>query len=258
MSEARQNLAWQNLADELRCWQDQGQSPRFWWRDDDAVAYSAALEKLLSITTDAAVPLMLAVIPAHHDPAWVADMAGTARVRLAVHGFDHGNRAGAGQKKSEFPAMRTPDDVAASFAAARAIGRNGFSAGDIFVPPWNRLPSLWRPALVAAGFCGLSGFTPREAAMVDGLICCNTHVDVMDWRSRCFAGDDAVLAALCQHLSRRRQGLVDADEPTGLLTHHLVHDAAVWDFLVRLIGFLAERLGDCWVDPFADDGGMNT
>ena len=30
----------------------------------------------------------------------------------------------------------------------------------------------------------------------------------------------------------------DPTEPTGLLSHHLVHDEACWDFLDRLLGQL--------------------
>ena len=39
---------------------------------------------------------------------------------------------------------------------------------------------------------------------------------------------------LITHLRARRRGDVDADEPTGVLSHHWSHDEATWTFLERL------------------------
>jgi hypothetical protein len=59
----------------------------------------------------------------------------------------------------------------------------------------------------------------------------NTHVDLIDWRRRCFVGEDAALAALGQSLMASRTG---TDEPIGILSHHLAMDEGAWDFLNSL------------------------
>ena len=56
----------------------------------------------------------------------------------------------------------------------------------------------------------------------------NTHVDLIDWQSRRFVGEDAALAAFEQALAASRTG---TDEPVGILSHHLAMDEAAWDFL---------------------------
>jgi hypothetical protein len=50
----------------------------------------------------------------------------------------------------------------------------------------------------------------------------------MDWQSRRFAGESAVLAAFEQALVASRTGM---DEPVGILSHHLAMDEGAWDFL---------------------------
>ena len=42
-------------------------------------------------------------------------------------------------------------------------------------------------------------------------------------------------------IDRRVDGLADPSEPIGLLTHHLVHDEAVWIFCESLMEYLARR-----------------
>ena len=88
-------------------------------------------------------------------------------------------------------------------------------------------------ALPGAGFCGLSRFGPRRRIdACAGLVQINTHVDVIDWRgSRGFVGTQAALAQTLAHLQARRLENADPMEPTGLLTHHAVHDEATWVFI---------------------------
>ncbi len=63
------------------------------------------------------------------------------------------------------------------------------------------------------------------------LVIANAHVDPMDWAKRRFAGRDKVLRGFLGELKARRTGATEPEEPLGLLTHHLDHDAAFWDFL---------------------------
>jgi len=49
-------------------------------------------------------------------------------------------------------------------------------------------------------------------------------------------------------LRARRQGHADADEPTGVLTHHWSHDEATWAFLERLFEQTRNRRDVHWLD----------
>jgi len=53
---------WGALEAELDIWQSAGRSASFWWRDDDAIAATPELDRLLALAQDA--PIGLAVIPA--------------------------------------------------------------------------------------------------------------------------------------------------------------------------------------------------
>ena len=46
----------------------------------------------------------------------------------------------------------------------------------------------------------------------------------------------------------RLDGRCDADEPTCLLTHHLVQDEACWRFIDRFVGAIRRHLSAAWID----------
>ena len=123
------------------------------------------------------------------------------------------------------------------------------------VPPWNRIGAGVEAALPALGFRGLSTFGPRPAAGPGYL---NTHIDIIDWHGgRGFAGEAACLATATGHLSDRRTGRCDPEEPTGLLTHHLVHDAGCWQFVDHFLAELQDHPAAAWVttaDALAEAG----
>ena len=230
------NAAWRAFADELARWRDGGRVAEFWWRDDDAARPDPALSRLLALSQRTCIPLALAVVPMQAEEAAFENI-GTS-VSILQHGTDHRNRAGAGEKKTEFPAAESKRDAAARLAAARE--RLAAWAGAAFVPvlapPWNRLPDALAPELAAAGFRGLSRYGPRAAAQAaPGVRQVNTHVDLIAWQAgRGFAGEEAVLGAAIRHLAAKRDGRADAGEATGWLSHHAVHDEAAWAFLERL------------------------
>ncbi|MGH6948483.1 MAG: polysaccharide deacetylase family protein, partial [Kiloniellales bacterium] len=114
----------------------------------------------------------------------------------------------------------------------------------VLVPPWNRLDESLLPNLAALGFAGLSAYGPRPAAGTHGLTQVNCHLDLIDWQgSRGFLGETAALALLTGHLAARREGRVDPEEPSGILSHHRDHDPETSDFLTRLLTFLAKQPG---------------
>ncbi len=77
-----------------------GRAVRLWWRDDDAVAATPALDRLLSLADGR--PLLIAAIPAGIEPSLGRRLARARNVRVAVHGLGHANHAPAGEKTAEF------------------------------------------------------------------------------------------------------------------------------------------------------------
>jgi hypothetical protein len=236
---------WRALADELRVWRDSATTATLWWRDDDAASPSAALSRLLNLEKTSGVPRAHAVITelAHRE-------AVAAARYVIMDGCDHRNRAAAGEKKSEFPASESDAEAIRRLASARA--RLAALAGERFLavlaPPWNRLRESLVDRLPEAGIRGLSryGARSRSGGAVREV---NTHVDIIAWRGeRGFVGEDAALALLVQHLAARRLRRVDADEPTGILTHHAQHDSGAWRFLERLFDETRAR-GAAWLEP---------
>jgi hypothetical protein len=242
---------WQLFADELSRWRDAGRVADFWWRDDDATRPTAALDRLSTLDEEAKLPLGLAVIPEEADPALFADL-GTG-IAVLQHGSDHRNRAAAGEKTTEFPAIEPRESALQRIAMGRT--RLQALAGErlvpVLVPPWNRFPAALVPYLAGLGFRGYSTFAPRTSARpAKGLCQVNTHVDLIAWRrGRGFVGEERALALAIEHLAARRTGTVDATEPTGSLTHHACHDEALWSFLARLFEQTCDRVGVCWLTP---------
>ena len=231
---------WKVLEREVGAWRAAGREVTFWWRDDDAASPSPALSCLLALRPGC--PLGLAVIPA----AAQASLAGglTDAVDVLVHGFAHANHAGPGERKSEYPPGRAaPDELRAG--RERLEDLFGDRALPVFVPPWNRMGEDAAGALTAAGYETLSGYRGRPQGPLPRL---DTHVDLVDWRGgRRFAGVGAVLGTLAEALAARRRA--GGPGPTGVLSHHLVHDAAAWRFLQDLLAWGEDTPGVRWVRP---------
>lgn len=236
------SAAWSALAEELAHWQAAGRMVDLWWRDDDAVADTPALRRLIRT---ARVPIALAVIPATLQPDLAQALADSDAARVAVlqHGFAHRNHEPADRKKAELGGARPAATVLAELAQGAAILRQHFGtrALPVMTPPWNRIAPQVRDGLPGQGFRGLTTYLPRSAPQpVRGLRQVNTHVDIIDWHgARGFLGTEPALALLIRHLREGRLGHADAAEPTGILTHHLVHDEASWVFLDRLQDWLS-------------------
>lgn len=242
---------WLPLREELARWHDAGRVPDFWWRDDDATGRSAPLVRMLNLSRSAAVPLALAVIPQDASAGLLEDDDGL--VTLLQHGVSHRNLASAGGKKTEFPQGEPLAGALQRLSQARArmAGLFGARALPVLVPPWNRVSAAGLvPALPGAGFWGLSRFGPRSRdAACPGLVQINTHVDVIDWHgTRGFVGTRSALAQTLAHLQARRLGHADPLEPTGLLTHHAVHDEATWAFMEALFAQTAGCGRALWRD----------
>lgn len=219
-------MSWAQLEAEVGRRNDAGRPVAFWWRDDDATAPTAALERLLDLSQVHVVPVALAVIP-HGVEKGLFDSL-HERVTVLQHGTDHRNRAAQGEKKTEYPGGEAPQSALARIASGMERLRSLSNFLPVLAPPWNRFRNDLLDKLPGLGFGGISGYgaqSRREAA--PGLLQVNTHIDIIAWRlGRRFAGEEQMAAQAMKWLA--------LDGPIGWLTHHAVHDAPAWDFLERL------------------------
>lgn len=232
---------WSALHAELAVWRSEGRTLPLWWRDDDAIAPTPELERLQTLAQRHAIPVHLAIIPAHASPG-LADALDTGAFRAVVHGWAHENHAPEGMKSSEFGA---PRETAADDAARGLKTLDTLFPGKVqrmFVPPWNRIDDALLPQLRDTGYTALSTYLPRTARFpVPGLEQINTHIDPVDWRgTRGLRDPNDTLDQLVTTLRDRRNGQTDASEPLGLLTHHLMQDDATWDFTHAILTELCE------------------
>lgn len=241
---------------ELSKWQDLGQQPRFWLRDDDAVEPTAALDILLEIMGDAA--LLIAAIPAFSTVELAERLQDIKNVSVLQHGWQHENNALPGDKKSEFPETKPLDDrlMALKSGAEQIKEVFGPKAIPALVPPWNRAPDALLPHLPALGISGISRYRRTNFAdrhKVAGILQIDTQIDIIDWRgTRGLRDPDDLYAEISEALSTvRAQVQINQTEvpPIGILTHHLVHDQACWRFLEELRTLTTSENGT-WVNPF--------
>ncbi len=231
------SLARLRLDAELAHWASAGRRPALWWRDDDARAVTPALERLL--TTAAGLPLALAIIPDGDLAGLAAHLAHHPSVTVGQHGVDHLNRRPDGQPAGEYPLDADPDHMAVNIQAGwRALTDHGIKP-DFYTPPWNRLDAALPGVLIDLGFTALSAW-PGEPGEHRGLARRDAEIDLLRWKGGPrFRGAGRLLGQLRAALELRR--VIGSDEPVGLLTHHLVHDAAAWRFLAWFIPYARAR-----------------
>jgi hypothetical protein len=244
---------WRDLAEEFDRWGEAGRVAELWWRDDDAVAATPQLDRLVRLA--GATPIGLAVIPALARPDLAAALHGAPRVAVLQHGWQHANRAESG-KKSEYPEGRSAAVVEVEIRAGRSRleAMFGSRALPIFVPPWNRFAAEFLPLLAASGMRRLStmargpGITPAA-----GPGALDVHVDLTDWRGgRDFVGVVAALGRLIGHLRARRLGPGDDAGPIGVLTHHRIMDDPTAMFLERLVALTTGHAAVRWTSAVAE------
>jgi hypothetical protein len=238
---------WAALVDELDLWAADGRVATLWWRDDDAVAATPQLDRLLRLA--AGVPLALAVIPALAQDGLADSLAGAPDVTVLQHGWRHVNHARHG-KNSEYPVGRSAAAVAKELVAgkARLAALFGTRALPVLVPPWNRFAGEFLPVLQPIGIVAISAARSRPAARWPrGLATIDADVDPVAWRGdRGFVGEPAALGALLGRLRARRLGVEPAERPVGLLTHHLVTDDLGAAFIEHLLALTRAHRAVRW------------
>ncbi len=238
---------------ELERWRAQGLTLPLWWRDDDAIAPTQTLDRLLALAEGFGAPLHLAVVPRLVEDALVERLQEAKRVFALPHGWQQQNYAPPNVKKAEFGAHRPThvmlDEVTRGWRRIEKIF--GPQALPVFVPPWNRVSPALVDGLAECGLSAISTFKPRRTKYPSpNLLQVNTHFDPIAWRGD--GGLDvpaALTGKLVAQLINRRQGQADNSEPYGLLTHHLVHDERVWSFTATLVEVLIESGIAKWTSP---------
>lgn len=234
---------WTLLNEELDRWQEAGRVATFWWRDDDLAEHTTALDRLLDLRAHFDIPLALAAVPARLDPDVATAL--DPNCTLLQHGFAHQNYAPSGEKKSEFPASRPAGEIAEELRAGKELLHRAFGGqfAPIMVPPWNRMADAHLELLPKLGFIGISRYKARNASLAaPNLAALNTHADLIDWRgTRSAVDQNLLIKQLTDHLRARREGRADPLEPTGILTHHLVHDETIWALLFGLLSVLNQH-----------------
>ncbi len=240
---------WQDLQTELDAWNASGLQATFWWRDDDAVQPTPQLEQLLALANKYQIPLLLAVIPSKTGEELAKRLRAEHWVSVAQHGYAHINHEKDRGRASEFGPSRSQEAVCAELQR----GWQHLSAlfGDQLlpwlVPPWNRIEEMFMSLLPDLGYQVLSGFDtdPTQKTLEQR----DVHCDVVKWRPvPHFRGEARCLHEILQHLQVRRQGNRDRELPTGLLTHHLDHDAECFDFVQRFFATTKTHPAVRWLD----------
>ncbi len=228
---------------------DAGATAQFWLRDDDAISNTSALRQLADWAMRAQVDLLLALVPSAADGSLKSLLETTPHFIGAVHGWAHQNHAPASEKKQELGAHRPIDVVCAELASAlqRTTELCGDRAMPILVPPWNRISAEVVRNLPHLGFAGLSTFAEAfTEPAIAGLEVQNSHVDIIDWRgNRGGRPTTDLIKEMVTAIEQRTPG----EQPIGILSHHLVHDAAAWAFLDELGEALDRHAGAAWISP---------
>jgi hypothetical protein len=247
------------LAIELDQWQKRRLKARFWVRDDDAIARTPAFDRLHRLAGTYDLRIGLAVIPARAEQDLIELLRNPkARFMPMCHGLNHTNH-GSAARPSEFGADRDFASAARDLRDAFYRHRDQFGAERVvFVPPFNSISPRLAALLPEIGFSGLSSVASvmqcraarlvSQAAWLPSLPALwphnnavgpafqtDVHVDVIDWRQRTSRPVRDVMRDIVGHLRLRRLGLVAPHVPIGILTHHLVHDQAIWDLCDTLL-----------------------
>lgn len=231
-------MQWDDLLRELALWAEAGRIARFWWRDDDAVEPTHLLSMLLDLAQAEKVEVGLAAIPALTAEALADEVRRRTHVVVLQHGYRHRNHAAPGRPAVECGGDRPVEDTLTELRLGCERMREFFGGRfrPVLAAPWNNIDDGVALRLDACGIEALSAFGPRaRQTHAAAITVANVHVDPLNWRAGGrFAGTGKALSGIVGELKSRRTGATDPDEPLGLLTHHLNHDAATWEFLKRL------------------------
>ena len=237
---------WQRLSNEIKLWQ----TPiEFWWRDDDAVADSPALQTMLAIARESAIPVHLAVIPKALESSLdiIKTPENKAISYVLQHGVEHKSYALAGQRKVELGGSQVLLPLISKLSAGQDLLAAKFADQylSILVPPWNRIDEDVASALPQVPYKKLSVLSSAKLIETDFHL--NVHIDIINWQQRQFAGEGVILDKLIELLTRRRLNIDLRTKPIGLMTHHLDHDNQCWQFINSFFKFCQRHPQIDWI-----------
>ena len=242
------------LIRELDAWTGLEAKAALWWRDDDAAEPCVELDRLFRLSAERGVPCGLATVPAKAGEPLRKDVSGQNDIWVLQHGWAHVNHArdgkGAWELGSHRPKSVILDELRQGMGKFSQLFKGRFLP--VLVPPWNRMDPELLPYLPVMGYRGVSGdYKPHRPVPPDGLRVVDTHCDLLTWKKKpaAFAGAEKCAKLIAAHLSDKRAGAVDPDEPTGVLSHHLAMDPAAWAFLDDLMGLVNDHPAALWVSP---------
>ncbi len=229
------------LIDELSLWEKAGKRPRLFLRDDDAVENTPALQILFQFCQRFKAPVLLASIPRPAKESLGAAVRDFPLATGAVHGFAHVSHSGKGEKPCELGSNRALTTVLSQLREGRAKLEDLFDGriSGLLVPPWNRIHDGVASYVHETGFTGISAHGWLVQKPPHSLAVVNAHIDIVHWsggqRGRKWQWVAGELAKAF-HEARLR-----GFRATGILAHHLAHDAQAWTVLDEIGKFAADN-----------------
>ncbi len=201
------------------------------FRNDDAGWSQDALDPLLDLFAERAMPIDLAVIPAALEDKtakrltqWCHDHPG---IGLHQHGYAHLNHEPAGSRKCEFGAARPHDRQLADIVAGRMRLLSLLGTCDpIFTPPWNRCAAATAEALNGHGFELVSD----DGALAKSGCAAPCLAIAFDWERHRREGH--LLPKLALHVS-------NTAAPLGIMLHHEAMDKRARETLGEFLSLLS-------------------
>lgn len=235
----------ERLKAQLDAFAERGLTARFWWRDDDAVDPTPALDRLLALANRYRIEVGIAAIPRMASDKLAERLADEPLAVVLQHGWQHANhqRKDLGEKAAELGSRRERDEALDELRRGRerleTLFGDRFAA--VLVPPWNRICDELADAARDRGYAALSTFGGLRA---DDPFRLQTHVDMIRWkRGRDFIGWQAAAERMEGELRAR----LDAPrEPIGVLSHHLAMDEPSFQFLEAVLTVTSGHPGAEW------------
>jgi len=201
----------------------------------------------------------LAVVPAKLVGALVDYLqSGQAPFVPMCHGLAHTNH-GTVARPGEFGPDRPWSELKSDAERAREIFAKHFGpVPPFFVPPFGCIEDGLSRRLQDLGFMALSNGPGRIEAQLARAhrslalmpVCpwrpirrthLDVHIDPINWRAKTAHSYQAIERQLLGELRLRRKRYISPSTPIGLLTHHLVHDTAIWDACEDLVTMLRDE-----------------
>jgi hypothetical protein len=253
---------WKSIRRELDLWLERGIRAKFWFRDDDACELTDQLIRLLHFSKQYSITIGLAAIPNKLRPSLLTFLKSEDRMFLPMcHGWNHVNYEPK-DRPSEFgPNRKLPLLFQDAQLAYRTFVRyfNELEKRAIFVPPFGRIMPAFVELLPKAGFFGLSAGADLIEATVSRIVSrieflpavkisrrtnmarFDVHIDPIDWHRGTAREVPDVAHELLGCLRLRSKSFVDANQPIGIVTHHLVHNEPIWHLCAELVEILSNH-----------------